>query len=194
MPSQIKLFKIISLDTFIQLLLLSLSLFPSLTHTHATYLSFNDPQIQQRHHLHFNLSFPIHVTSSPFDQSLSFTRNPQRKDPLFCTSISPSRSSLYTCYSYRSLSFASTFQILVGSRINQVMGSKTSVASNRKERRSWFPVRLALVGTQFLEIIRSSKEVGRSFLGSRFKLVPRGELTSRHNLESFVDRGVSRHR
>lgn len=98
MPSQIKLFKIISLDTFIQLLLLSLSLFPSLTHTHATYLSFNDPQIQQRHHLHFNLSFPIHVTSSPFDQSLSFTRNPQRKDPLFCTSISPSRSSLYTLF------------------------------------------------------------------------------------------------
>lgn len=191
MPSQIKLFKIISLDTFIQLLLLSLSLFPSLTHTHATYLSFNDPQIQQRHHLHFNLSFPIHVTSST--NLYRLLAIPNEKIHFFALQslllVPP-----YTRYSYRSLSFASTFQILVGSRINQVMGSKTSVASNRKERRSWFPVRLALVGTQFLEIIRSSKEVGRSFLGSRFKLVPRGELTSRHNLESFVDRGVSRHR
>lgn len=67
-----------------------------------------------------------------------------------------------------------------------------SVASNRKERRSSL---LVSVYTQFLEIIRSSKEVGQEFpSNSRFKLVPRGELTSRHNLESFVDRGVSRHR
>lgn len=145
------------------------------------------------------LSFPIHVTfSTNLYRLLAISRS--NKDT-FLHFFNLSFSSLYTLHALHSPRFNDLYRLpplfrsrWIPNKLSNGKGWKTSVASNPKERRSSFRVRLALVGTQFLEIIRSSKEVGRSFLGSRFKLVPRGELTSRHNLESFVDRGVSRHR
>lgn len=165
-----------------------------LTHTHTYHSTIFIPKIQWGHHLHFNPLFPY--TRNIFLIRPIFIVYSQSPDPtkrFFCTSISPFRSSLYTRHIlldlYRLLPlFRSCW---IPNKPSNGKGWKMSVASNRKERRSSTGVGRY---TQRLLGPRGRK-LARVSLPGRFKvLVPRGELTSRHNLESFVDRGVSRHR
>lgn len=168
-----------------------------LTHTHTYHSTIFIPKIQRGHHLHFNPLFPY--TRNIFLIRPIFIVYSQSPDPtkrFFALQSSLFVPPLYTLYTrhilldlYRLLPlFRSCW---IPNKPSNGKGWKMSVASNRRERRSSTGVGRY---TQRLLGPRGRK-LARVSLPGRFKvLVPRGELISRHNLESFVDRGVSRHR
>lgn len=123
-----------------------------LTHTHTYHSTIFIRQLPRSNGdtiCTLTLSFPIHVTSSLFDQSLSFTRNLQIRQRDFLHFNLPF--SFLPCTRYIRVTFCSIFIVCshfsdpVESRINRVTGKDRRCRSPRIEGKG--EVRLALVGT-----------------------------------------------